>query len=451
MPGITATGLGSGLDIESIVTGLMRIEQRPLNVLQQRQSDVNTKISSYGDLKSSLSKFRTAMTSLKSLSAFEIYSATSSDETVFTAKANSSAVPGSYSIDFSQAGHQLATADKENSTLVIANSTTSTFASGTMRIALTSDATQYFEINVNGSNDTLDGIRDAINNATDNIGVKATIINVDTGSRLVITADDTGTDSAFSITDTSGNVASTLNFATVGVGAQNAIFSIDGNTVTSQSNVVQDAIEGVDITLVAKGTSASSLTVANDSDAVKDNVQAFIDAYNEVVDKVKSLRTGNLSGENFLLSLDQQIRNIINTPPTGLTTSLAHLSEIGITTDSKGKFTLNTTKLESALSTKFDSISELLADDDQGYVYRLDSYISEVLNTDGLIQTRTDTLNDQVDNLDTDISNMEYRLTLIEARYRKQFSALDTMLSGLNATSNYLASSLSSLPTVSSK
>ena len=446
MAGLTATGLGSGLDIESIIRGLMTIEQRPLIALQQKQADVNAKISSYGDLKSSLSKFQTAMASLKSLSAFEIYTATSSDEEVFTATANSSAVPGTYSIDFSQAGHQLATADKENSTLVIANSTTSTSASGTMRIALTSDASSFFEINVDGSNDTLSGIRDAINTASDNIGVTATIINVDTGSRLVLTSDETGTDAAFTISDTSGNVASTLNFATVGTGAQNAIFSIDGNQVTSQSNIVSDAIEGVDITLVAKGTSASSLTVANNTDAVKENVQGFVDAYNDIVGKVKSLRSGGLKGENFLLSLDQQIRNIINTPPTGLTTSLGYLSEIGISTNSEGKFSLNTTKLDSALAAQFDSISQLLANDDQGYIYRLDAYVDEVLNTDGLMQSRTDTLNTQDDRLDNDVANMEYRLGLIEERYRKQFSALDSMLSGLNSTSNYLATALSNLP-----
>ena len=185
---ITATGLGSGLDIESIVSGLLAVERRPLDVLSQRKSEIASKISAFGQLKSAVSTFQDSMSSLKSLSAFQVFSATSSNEDVFSATAGSDAVAASYSIEFlnSDANHQLAQAHKMNSTN-FADATTSTGAAGTMQIDVGGNS---FTIDVDGSNDTLQGIRDAINNAAGNDNlVTASIIKVsDTESRLILTA-----------------------------------------------------------------------------------------------------------------------------------------------------------------------------------------------------------------------------------------------------------------------
>jgi len=440
---ITATGLGSGLDIESIISGLMAVERRPLTILNQRQSEIQAKISAIGTLSSAVSDFKSSMNSLKSISAFEVYSAVSSDEKVFTASVNASAVAGSYIIDLSQPGQQLATAHKLQS----ATQTSSTFntgADGEMKISLAGGSSFNISITAN-VNDTLEGIRDAINNASDNVGVSATVVNGFLGSQLVLTANNTGTNSAISLSDVSGNVSTTLGM-TEYQPAQNAIFSIDGIEVQSQSNTVTGAIDGVTLNLHSIGAGAQTLTIAKDTESVKESVQGFVDAYNKLNATLKSLRSGKLAGDNVILSIESQMRSVFNTTPNGLSTNLKYLSEIGITTDDQGNYTLSTSKLETQLNTDFDSVAELLANDNQGYVYRLESLATSLLDTDGLIDSRTDTLNSQSSSLDDRRANVEYRLELIEQRYRKQFSALDTLMSSLTATGNYLQQQLANLP-----
>jgi len=439
---ITATGLGSGLDIESIISGLMAVERRPLTILNQRQSEIQSKISAIGQLSSAISDFQSSMNGLKSLSAFEIYSTTSADETVFTASADSNAVAGSYSIDISQVGQQLARAHKMQSA-VQATSATAIGSTGELQIALANGSS--FSVVIDTNNNTLDGIRDAINNATDNVGVTATVVNGNLGSQLVLTSDKTGTDYGITLSDVSGTVTTGLGMSDYET-PLDAIFSIDGIEIHSQSNTVTDAIQGVTINLKSVGTGANTLTVNKDLESVKNSVQGFVDAYNALNDNLKSLRAGKLSGDNSLLSIESQIRSVFNTAPTGLNTSLGYLSEIGITTDDKGNLTLSSSKLEAQLNSDFDSVSELLANNDQGYVYRLDALASTLLGTDGIIDSRKDTLNSQSSSLDDRKANVEYRLELVEKRYRKQFSALDSLMSNLSATGNYLAQQLSNLP-----
>ncbi|NOZ52445.1 MAG: flagellar filament capping protein FliD [Gammaproteobacteria bacterium] len=464
MAGISATGLGSGLDIEAIISGLMQVERRPLQVLDSRIRDVDTKISGYGALKSALADFQEALSPLKKLSAFEVYQTVSSDEDVFTASADSNAVPGNYSIKFFNDANdptftpQLAQAHKIGSA-AFATASTSTLASGNLNIAFSDHPdTPSFSITVDGSNDTLEGIRDAINEAADNIGVTASIINVDSGSKLILTSDDTGTNSTIYIGET-GNVATTLGFNDIAAStidsAQNAMVKIDGNLVTSQSNTVKvstasntqiNAIEGITLNLVALGTKTETLKVENDIESVTASVEEFITAFNKLRGQLSGLHTGSLQGDNTILSVESQLRNVFNTKPAALTTSLGYLSEIGISTTSSGDLSLDKTKLESALVADYDGVAELLADDDQGYMFRFDSYADNLLDIDGLIDSRSDGLGFRKESLEDQRFGVEFRMELIEKRLRDQFTALDTLLAGLNNTSNFLSQQLASLP-----
>jgi len=442
---ITATGLGSGLDIESIVKGLMALERRPLDVLSKRQSEIESKISAFGQLKSAVSKFQSSMSSLKSISAFQVFSATSSDDNVFTATASSDAVAASYSIQFlnSDSNHQLAQAHKMNSG-IFADATTSTGAAGTMQIDV---GTSSFTVDIDGSNDSLEGIRDEINTAAGNDNlVTASIIKVsDTESRLILTSKKTGTANAISLTDNSGNVSSTLGMTTKDQ-ALNAKFSVDGYLIERSSNVIDDVIEGVTITLKQKSDSAQTLDVSYDTESVKESMQGFVDAYNEMNGALRKLREGELKGDNSLLSVESQFRSVFNSLPAGLSTSLRALSEIGIRTAKNGDLTLNNSELESKLASDYEGVAQLLANDNQGFVFRLESAADALLDLDGLIATRTDSLDSQVDDIEDRKVNIEYRLEQVEQRLRSQFAALDTLMSNLNATGNYLAQQLSNLP-----
>ncbi|WJW74582.1 flagellar filament capping protein FliD [Thiohalobacter sp. IOR34] len=445
MATLSVSGLGSGLDIEGIVTQLMAIERQPLDRLESRKQEFQTQLSGYGQLKSALSTFQSAMDGLGSTDKFKVFTTTSSDSSVLGASASSAAEPGSYAVTITQ----LAQAHKMASGLTgIADENTSIGATGTLQIDVGSSS---FSVVIDSSNNTLAGIRDAINDASDNAGVTATILNVDDGaggteSRLVLTSDETGTDNALTVSDASGDVASTLSMATVtGYDAQDAVLTVDGFSVTSSSNSVTGAIQGVTLELEAAGS--ATLEVAYDKSAVQTSVETFVAAYNSLQSTISSLREGSLEADSTLLSIQSSIRDEFNTTPTGLTTSLEYLSEIGIKTERDGSLTLDTSVLSDALDSDYDGVAELMANDDQGYAFRLEAVAKELLDIEGVIETRTDGIDTRIDTLDDRIANMEYRLEGIEARYRSQFTALDTLLSQLQTTSNYLSQQLSSLPT----
>lgn len=453
MPGITSAGIGSGLDIEGIISGLMGVERRPITLLDQRKSDISTQLSAIGKIKSAISDFQTSMASLKNLSSFQVYKASSSDDSVFTATSDSTAAAGSYAIDFSQAGHHLAVAHKMQSATnpAFLKSSTDTGASGDLIITDASGATFGVTI-VGGTNSTLDQIRDTINNATNNIGVTASVINVDDGlglggtvSKLVLSSDKTGTKSAMTLSSTTGNVEATLGLANYTVAAD-AVFSLDGNTVTSQSNSVTGAIQGVTIDLLAKGTVASTLTISNDVTEVTKSIQGFVDAYNKMNSVLTTAKNGELKGDSMLRSVESQIRNIFNAAPTGLTTGLKYLSEIGITTLEGGNLKLDTTKLETKLKTDFGGVAEMLASSGQGYTSRFEAMAKSLLATDGLIVGRNDRLNDQTRKMDSEKLRLESRMESIEKRYRAQFTAMDQLVAGFASTGNYLAAQLDNLP-----
>ncbi len=442
MPSIIAGGIGSGLDIEGIISSLMAIERQPINRLNVRQQELEAQLSAYGTLKGAVSEFQSAMKNLASLDKFDVNTASSSDDAVFTATASSAAVPGSFSIDFSDNGiNQLAVAHKMNSVDFV-DTSTSIAATGALEISVGGNA---FSITIDASNDTLDGIKNAINNAADNTGVTATIINVDSGSRLILTSDKTGLSE--SITITPGTVATALGTTDV-TAAADAIFSVDGNLVTSSSNTVIGVIEGVTFELQTLGVAGTTetLTVERDLTTVKENIQTFVDKYNTLRGTLGFLSKDTLDGDSTLRSIESQFRTLLNTSPTGLTTSLGFLSEIGITTQRSGDLELDLSVLDTALAADFEGVAELLADNNEGYAFRLEALADDLLDIDGTIDVREDGINFRIDTIESDIEGFEFRLEIIETRYRRQFGALDALIAGLNATSSFLAAQLSNLP-----
>ncbi len=452
MAAISATGIGSGLDVEGIVNSLMALERRPLIALKKQESEANAQLSAFGTLKSALSDFQSAMDNLSTLNKFQVFTATSSNETVFTATAASNAEVGSYTIQFDSNAaptpHQLATANKISSAS-FSDTTTSIGASGTLELSL---GTSSFQINVDGSNDTLGGLRDAINDATDNPGITATIVNLDAGSKLILTSDKTGSANAITLSDISGNVKTTLNTTEISA-AQDAIFSIDGdaNVVTSSSNTITNAIEGVTINLLAPSTGDvnQTLNISHDNDSVVESVQAFVDAYNKIRTTMVDLRAGSLEGDNTVLNIERKIRNVLNTTPNGITSSYSYLSEVGITTLESGDLSLDSTKFTNALANDYSGVAEMFANDSEGYVFRLASVAKSFTELDGLVDSREDGINSRISLIQDRQSNLEYRLELVEKRFRSQFAALDGLIAQLNSTSNFLNTQLASISSIS--
>ena len=441
---ISAPGVGSGLDVNSIVNQLMTLERRPLNRLESSKQDLQVQLSAFGTLKSSFDSFQSALKDLKTLNAFEVYKADSADETAFTATANSSAATGFTDIQVIS----LAEAHKMGS-LAIADTDTTTLGGSGDQVTFTVNGNAF---TVDGGGMTLSQLRDAINDAADNTGVSATIISENSGSnRLVLTARETGNDNAINLSFT-GTLGTDLGLTDINTPGQlDSELLVDGlYTITRSSNTISDAISGITLNLKSETTDAVQLNVSRDTESVTESVQAFVDAYNELQTTIDSLSgEGNdLEADNTLRSIENQIRAVFNTPPGALNSSFSYLSEVGVSFQRDGKLSLDSDDLQKAIDSDFAGMAELFANDDQGYLFRVDALVSTFVQTDGLIGIRQDGLNTRIDTVDQRILDMEFRLELREQRLLNQFTALDVLMGELQGTSNFLTQQLASLPKI---
>ena len=437
---ITAAGVGSGLDIENIVSQLMTLERRPLVAIQGQVSVTQAKISSYGTLKSAVSSFQDAMKELSTLDAFRKFTSDSSDEDVMTATADADAAAGIYNIKVSR----LAQNHKFGSNEFAGTDT----IGGGVGDALT--------LTVNGNAATIDlssaqsltGIRDAINASAENPGVTATILNTGDGNqRLILTADESGYDSRVELSYGGSVNAGTFGFAItnqdslgttlVDLTQLDASYSIDGFALTSATNKISSALDG--LTLELKGEGSSTLALARDNGSIEESAQAFVDAYNEVLTTIDTLREEGLSGDSALSSIVRSMRNTLNISPVGLTGSFNALSQLGIKTNpNTGQLEFNSSDFTDALDIDFASVAQVFANDNQGVAFRFDQLADFLLDDDGLIDGRVDGFNDRIRRLENDEANMERRLELKEASLRAQYSALDSLVGSLQSTSNFL-------------
>ena len=437
---ISAPGIGSGLDVQSIVDQLMAIERQPLNRLETDKKDLEGQLSTLGQLKSALTTFQAALSDLKTVDAFEVYKAESADETAFTATANSNAAVGVNDIQVLA----LAQAHKMGS-VAIADTDTTTLGGAGDLITLTVNGNAF---TVDAGGKTLSEIRDAINDAPDNTGVSASIISENNGShRLVLTSRETGNANAMSLSF-SGTLGASLDMADINDPAQlDSEILVDGlYTITRSSNSIDDAISGLTLNLVGVSTGAAELKVSRDVDSVTESVQTFVDAFNELRTTMKGMYGDSAALDATLRGIESQVRNIFNTPPAGLNGSFSYLAEAGVSFLRDGSLSLDSADLESAISSDFAGLADMFANNDQGYLFRLDGVIDEFVRFDGQLDTRKDSLNNHIDSVDNQIVGMEFRLQLREKRLLDQFNALDSLMGQLQGTSDFLTRQLAALP-----
>lgn len=437
---ISSPGVGSGLDVRSIVTQLMAIERRPVTAMQQSLTTLDAQLSAYGRLRSAMATFQSALKDLKSLDAFQVNTVSSSNAEAVTAIASSTAATGTLDVQVDR----LAQAHKQGSTAKPDTDTTLNGGSGDqMTITVAGVAVT---LNLGGM--TLAQIRDEVNAA--GAGVTATIVSeTATSHRLVLTSEATGAANAMSLSFT-GTLGTDLGMATINNVASLAeldsqILVDNTYTVTRSSNTIDDAIDGLTLTLKAKTASAATLTIARDTEAVTTSVQTFVDAYNALRSTITALEGKELKNDSTLRSLQASIQRIFNTPPSGLTTSFSYLSQVGISLQRDGTMSLDAGDLEAAIASDFSGVAQLFANDDQGYVFRLNAKTTELLQTDGLIDGREDGIQASKKTLNSRIDSMEYRLGLVEKRYYAQYTALDTLMGQMQTTSAFLTQQLNTL------
>ncbi|MBL8200117.1 MAG: flagellar filament capping protein FliD [Chromatiales bacterium] len=449
MATLTSNGLGSGLDINSIVEQLVKAERAPAaNRLTQRESKANEELSALGRFKSALATFKDAVTKLTDAATFQGRTVTVQDDKVFTAAAGSASLPGNYSIEVLN----LASAQRLRSPAF----PDATSAAGTGTLAITVNGkTANIVIGTDAS--SLNDIRDAINDSPDNPGVRATIVKAGDGARLIISSSETGAANAITIAVSGGDgglaalahaTGSPANLMTELQAAADANVVIDGVAVSSPTNAISDAIDGVTLNLVsAKPGTILDLSVEYNPEGAKTAVQGFVTAYNKLIDTVTELTRYNpdtrdaapLLGDATVRGVRDQLRRELSASlGSGVFTSLA---AIGVTTATTGKLTVDATRLSEAIAADFDAVSNLFAGPN-GLATRLDTIAGATLSSGSTIATRESALKTTLKTITAQRGTLDERIERVRSRLLDQFNAMDRLLGQLRNTSSFLSQQL---------
>jgi len=455
MPSIVSTGIGSGLDIAGIVQSLVSAEGQPVETrIAQQEARAQAKLSAFGSLKSALSDFRDKLDTMRTLEKFLSRTASSGNEDYFTVSAGTNALPASYDLEVVQ----LAQAQKLTSgAFADADAVVGT---GMLKIEV---GTTEMDLTIDGTNNTLADIRDAINSATDNPGVSATIVNADSGSYLIVTGEATGEANSITISQAGGDGGLSaleydpgkgLTSMTESIAAQDAMIRIDGLDVMSESNTFTGAVQGVTINVLeSSGGTTDTLLVENDDQAAKDLISDFVESYNALVnifDNLTSYDAENeiaapLVGDSTLRGIRDQIRRELSVGVQDLDAAFSSLSEVGIEVQLDGTLDLNDERLDGVIADDFVKFGQLFSTTD-GFATRLYDLTDGYLSDDGIIESRTQGLTSTIEGFSDDRQALNDRLSSLETRLLRQFNALDSLLAQLTSTSNFLTQQLNALP-----
>jgi len=262
---------------------------------------------------------------------------------------------------------------------------------------------------------------------------------------MILTSNTTGSDYDITIT-TDESILDMKNSPVELKAAQDAIFTVDTLQVTRSSNTVSDVINGITFTL-KKDSSTATITVNDDIDTIVSNVQAFVDAYNNVVNYVAQNGTydtdthtgGPLYAESIPKNIISHLRRIITSRVTGLPEDLRTLSQIGVSTNRDGTLSIDTSTLREKLNSDIDGVKDIFTDSTDGIAVSVYDYTDDVTDSlDGSIHIRVEGLESLVDDITDDITDMEAELERKEEGLRRQFAALESLLASLSTQTSYI-------------
>lgn len=465
MPSFTSLGVSSGLPLDTLLTNLTTAEKKRLNPITQQQSANTARLTAYGTLKSALEKFQTANTTLNSADLFKSTTVTSSTEDL-TVSTSTGAAPGTYTVSVTQLAQaqSLSTKSGVSSTKDSLGDTSS--ESRTIKIEQ-KGREKPLEIKLSKDQTSLEGIRDAINDADS--GISASIVKVkENDYQLVLTA-DSGTDNQMTISVAGDNKLNDLLAydSTTGsgnmkqlVGAQNALLKVNGIDIERPNNTITDAPQGVTLSLTKEVTDAR-ITITKNNDKAAEAIKGWVDAYNSLLDTFSTLTkytavdpgaeaqdtsNGALLGDSALRTIQTGIRaQFSNGANDGV---FKTLGEIGITTDgTSGKLKIDDAKLKKALEDNTAATRQLLVGDGQetGITTKIATEVKGYLADDGIIDVAQDNINATLKKLTKQYLAVSNSIDDTVARYKAQFTQLDTMMSKLNNTSSYLSQQLTAM------
>lgn len=464
-PILPGAGLGSGLDIGSIVTALVNSDKSAKQTQIDTQTKTNTlKISGVGSLKSALAAFQTALANLNSTTtpAFAGYTATSGNTSILAATSDNTAVAGNYSVVV----QNLATGSKVASA-AFAGGAASAIPSGTLKIS--QNGTDY---NVTiPANATLQSTRDAINTAQAANGISANIVTDSTGSsRLVISSSKTGAGSDLNVsgiagleidgTQPMGATPTASSSGAVNGIATDAKLTIDGLTVTSKSNTVTGAISGLTLNLTSASATPAVVTVATNTTGLQTSIQTFVDSYNTLKKTIDTLTTatadadGNptvsaaFTGDALPRSLISDMRGVLTAP--GAAGPLSVLSQIGVMTDAfTGNLKFDSVAFTKTMGTNGMSgqVQQLFGGTDgtNGLLSRMSKAVDPYVKTGGLLDQRSTNLTSVAKNISAQQATLDLHVTSLTATLTAKYNAMDLIVGQMKATATNITSFFASL------
>ncbi|WP_051749034.1 flagellar filament capping protein FliD [Nevskia soli] len=438
---VTSQGIGSGIDIASLVSSLVTSTIKPQQtLLQNNQAADQSTISALGALKSALSSLQTTVDAITTGGALSKFTTQSSDNSVFTATTSSGAVAGSYQM-------QIQTVAQVNTLRSTAFSSSSA-AVGTGPYTFTAGG-KSFSVTLDGTNDTLSGLASAINGASDNSGVSATIVNGSGGSYLLLSATQTGIANAVSVAS-----SAPIGFSSI-QSASDASGTIDGLPFDSASNTISNVLTGVTLSLAsAAPNTTQTLTIGADTQSAATAVQSFVTAYNAALSLITSDTAftpgsstsgsgsstgtaGPLLGDLAVESVSRQLESIVGGSAGSGGNAFTLLSQIGVTTNDDGTLAVNSDTLNSALQQNSSAVKGLFSGTN-GIGTQLDTLLNTVVGAGGLISTKTSALQTEVDSMTTQLTQLTAKSAQLTAQYNAQFNAMDSIVAAYKNTASLL-------------
>ena len=495
---ISSVGIGSGLDVESLITQMVALEKQPIKTLEVKAETINSKISTYGQIKSLVDTLNSAVRDLTLDSGFGAVKINSSNSSAVSAAMTGLAAQGSYNVTVDKL------AQSQTSASIKLGAKDTMGANGTMRFVLGNPGKEGIELKTVDlsitSTDTLESIVTKINgNADLSKSVVASVITDSTGKQqLMVRSRETGLDNQFNMSigtavdaetvtqvdvdnwnSLSDELKKTTPFPVIGSfkpaagdasnlgklaaadgitvkqSAQNAEIKLNGVEMESNTNTFTDIIPGLSMSVSAVGTSLLSIT--QDKDATQEKIQKFVDAYNAVNELLaastkydqESDAAGILQGDSSTVSLQNSLRMLTQGIAGNATGKFNRLSDIGIQMQQGGALKVDTTKLTEALG-DMDSVKSMFSAKSDalgnggGIAVNFKTFTDSLLAWEGALNNKTDSLEDQLKRNTSEIDKVKKRAETVEERLRKQYTALDVKMASLSSLDSYISQMVTS-------
>lgn len=439
---ITFGGLATGLDTEAIVTELMRVERFPIKRLENDQSYYKSRLNAFSELDGKLKDFLAAAEAIDTTAELNSPSIKTSSEDYLSASATGTADVGSYQVTVENLAQQ-----QKDVSQGYADKTSATFGTGSLSLTVGGEASS---IMIDSENNSLEGIAGAINEADQ--GVQATIINDGTASpyRLVLTGESVSDSFSLDSSGLSGGTDVNPTMTNTQVG-QPAYITIDGIDVYSDSNTLDSSIPGLSLELLKEDTGVSTtVNVSADKDSTKEKIQGFVDAYNGIINYIAEQKSADWGNDSAFRSIKGRLQDMLVTVQSG-GGAYSSLSQIGFETERDGTISINSTSLSNALTEDYEGVIGLFSGTagNDGISTQFAAYLEQMTDTaTGLYAGRKESTDSNLRRIDQRILSLEARLEQKEETLRAKFSAMESLVSGMNSQSSFLTQQLAAMPTI---